>query len=649
MSGGLSSWIGETAQHAATFLEKVWLAMKSGSWELLIAEADIEAEFIVTAYTANDPGMDGRGITATGTKVTYGRTIAVDPKLIPYGSRIFIPALQHWPNRGWFIAEDTGGAIKGYRLDIFIPDRNEALKFGRQKLKAYVYKPSNPAAQANKWIEEFFEDPIGHIKEWIEGVSDKASGPFAGYENYECVYTTMQQFHALSSHSDIIDNQVIASSRDIITNVSVIYTRGSSPKTSPIVRADFTIRSDLQKTEIVDSGTVQDILGPDGVYSFLGVTLGEDVALAYGRNYLAERMRDMYRGELVTRGIPGIKPYDMISLNDTVNHMYGLCEVGRVVYMFSGETGFVTSIKPDLITTTDGKANTLARIITNGLAVGTFVCWNRVRLVQVMSAAVGAYRAARAAILTAKTARTVAAISAGIRGVIAGIRAIGTAGIVSFVITYLVTELINKALRKICIFFENLNRIKIFPLFLKGNYFVAGITGGKHIIAYDNDRIPPSIAEGEPGQQTIQASRGVLVFGSPSNRVGTVTSAFGEKRKKSSGGYREHKGVDLAFSEKDSPAPILAVASGTVKLVAYDRDGYGHYVIIDHGDGIETLYAHMKTVTVARGEPVYQGQVIGYQGSTGNSTGPHLHFELRINGKHVDPLEYLPPSSWRLP
>lgn len=106
-------------------------------------EPDIVAVFTVTAYTAHDPGMDGRGITSTGTKATYGRTIAVDPHLIPYGSRIYIPALKDWPNGGWFIAEDTGGAIKGYKLDIFIPNRKSALQFGRQRLEAHIYKPKN--------------------------------------------------------------------------------------------------------------------------------------------------------------------------------------------------------------------------------------------------------------------------------------------------------------------------------------------------------------------------------------------------------------------------------------------------------------------------------------------------------------------------
>ena len=66
--------------------------------------------------------------------------------------------------------------------------------------------------------------------------------------------------------------------------------------------------------------------------------------------------------------------------------------------------------------------------------------------------------------------------------------------------------------------------------------------------------------------------------------------------------------------------------------------GYGNYVIIDHGSGRSTLYAHMSRIAVSSGTTVSQGEVIGYVGSTGHSTGPHLHFETRLNGNHYDPL-----------
>ena len=98
----------------------------------------VRLEVLATAYTAFDEGMDGKGITYTGTAATEHRTVAVDPAAIPLGSSVFIPAFADSPNGGWFLAEDTGSAIKGLRIDIFIPDRAEALAFGVKPLEVYV-------------------------------------------------------------------------------------------------------------------------------------------------------------------------------------------------------------------------------------------------------------------------------------------------------------------------------------------------------------------------------------------------------------------------------------------------------------------------------------------------------------------------------
>lgn len=73
----------------------------------------------------------------------------------------------------------------------------------------------------------------------------------------------------------------------------------------------------------------------------------------------------------------------------------------------------------------------------------------------------------------------------------------------------------------------------------------------------------------------------------------------------------------------------------------YGGSGYGNYVVVDHGGGVTTLYAHLSTVSVSKGQTVSQGTVLGITGSTGASTGPHLHYEVRINGVYQDPLNYL--------
>ena len=112
---------------------------------------------------------------------------------------------------------------------------------------------------------------------------------------------------------------------------------------------------------------------------------------------------------------------------------------------------------------------------------------------------------------------------------------------------------------------------------------------------------------------------------------GVLTSGFGWRW------GRMHEGIDLAVA---NGTPVVAAAAGTV-IVAGWMGGYGNLVVVDHGGGIATAYGHNTSVTVGVGQQVAQGQLIAYAGSTGNSSGPHVHFEVRINGGAVDPMGYL--------
>lgn len=116
-----------------------------------------------------------------------------------------------------------------------------------------------------------------------------------------------------------------------------------------------------------------------------------------------------------------------------------------------------------------------------------------------------------------------------------------------------------------------------------------------------------------------------------------LTSDFGMRWHPVLGGRRAHKGVDLA-----APAgtPIRASADGTVERADW-FSGYGLFVALEHGGEIETRYGHMSRLNVAAGQRVRKGDVIGYVGSTGRSTGPHLHYEVRIAGEAVNPMPYL--------
>jgi murein DD-endopeptidase MepM/ murein hydrolase activator NlpD len=112
---------------------------------------------------------------------------------------------------------------------------------------------------------------------------------------------------------------------------------------------------------------------------------------------------------------------------------------------------------------------------------------------------------------------------------------------------------------------------------------------------------------------------------------GAFTSPFGMRW------GRLHAGIDVAAA---TGTPLRAADSGTVQIAGW-TGGYGNYTCIGHGGGISTCYAHQSSIGVAVGSSVSQGQVIGALGNTGNSTGPHLHFEVRINGSPVDPMGYL--------
>ncbi len=127
-----------------------------------------------------------------------------------------------------------------------------------------------------------------------------------------------------------------------------------------------------------------------------------------------------------------------------------------------------------------------------------------------------------------------------------------------------------------------------------------------------------------------RVSEGMFLW--PTNTE-VITSAFSPNRVNPvSGVVRAHTGTDIGAEQG---APIWAAQSGTVVLAEYNG-GYGNCVIIDHGNGITTLYGHMSTILVQQGDTVRQGDQIGRVGSTGNSTGPHLHFEVLIDGTPVN-------------
>lgn len=129
----------------------------------------------------------------------------------------------------------------------------------------------------------------------------------------------------------------------------------------------------------------------------------------------------------------------------------------------------------------------------------------------------------------------------------------------------------------------------------------------------------------------VTQSRSASGFAWPLN--GAVTSGYGWRW------GRMHNGIDIDGNTGD---PIRASKGGTVFFAGYDDNGYGNHVVITHDGGFSTVYAHATTVAVSAGQRVSQGELIATVGCTGSCTGPHLHFEIRVNGSPQDPMRYLP-------
>ncbi len=134
----------------------------------------------------------------------------------------------------------------------------------------------------------------------------------------------------------------------------------------------------------------------------------------------------------------------------------------------------------------------------------------------------------------------------------------------------------------------------------------------------------------------LSSNRQVNSFCSPVD-CKKVHSMFGYRYNPVTGKYTLHSGVDIGANTGDN---VYAALDATVVKAKYSSD-YGNFVMLDHGEGFVTLYAHCSKLLVEAGDKVKKGDVIALAGSTGQSTGPHLHFEVRINGTRIDPQYYL--------
>jgi murein DD-endopeptidase MepM/ murein hydrolase activator NlpD len=166
------------------------------------------------------------------------------------------------------------------------------------------------------------------------------------------------------------------------------------------------------------------------------------------------------------------------------------------------------------------------------------------------------------------------------------------------------------------------------------------LSAANHLLSLDalqvgQALVVPSSADLARQAVSVRESRKIAPMTRPT--AGPVTTYFKEPGALWRLGF--HPGVDFGDA---MGTPIVAAASGTVVEAGWDaKGGYGQYVTIDHGDGVLTLYAHMSLILASPGERVAPGSMIGEVGSTGFSTGPHLHWEVRVDGQIQDPLTFL--------
>jgi len=149
-----------------------------------------------------------------------------------------------------------------------------------------------------------------------------------------------------------------------------------------------------------------------------------------------------------------------------------------------------------------------------------------------------------------------------------------------------------------------------------------------------SDALAAQLRGRQGGQVLVPSGHGVLAVPIPG---APITSGFGPRVHPIYGDVRMHTGIDFGASYG---TPIHAAADGVV-VSAGPLGGYGNATVIDHGNGLATLYGHQSSIIVVPGQRVQRGQVIGYVGCTGLCTGPHLHFEVRVRGTPVDPMQYL--------
>lgn len=424
------------------------------------------------------------------------------------------------------------------------------------------------------------------------------------------------QLHIYTSYGDIISNNIKAVGTDLVTAVVPVYHYGKDDETYEIVWADYYIRGSFQRTRTVDTTLVQDIpftpkwmekLGTGILNFFNGVSKYQKYSVRFAQAVVAESFRDMYQGELIVLGDPSVKPYDVMYIDDFYARMNGAVDVGQVVHQLSLDTGFITSIKPDLSVVINPKPDEFSEEWNNDpelvsgnffryshiISIGALKTWQiysmyklarfatttqrakdllklaRFAKVQNMVLAVGIrfprlIKTGNAIATTVSTGfRTLVNVVKIFRGATLGTAAAeaavpgpGWAAAAMALVSVFAAEFLLNAIEKMFLQKYN-NVIKIFPLFYQGVPYVAGINGHRQLIPGwqdDGNGKPVRVEYGNVKKISPKKASEILAEYRPTQpALGDIISDYNDKHSYTDG-----------YSGDAAPAKWLGNVSGKV-------------------------------------------------------------------------------------
>jgi hypothetical protein len=512
----------------------------------------------------------------------------------------------------------------------------------------------------------FFGSPYWNVKYAYAYTDTGVYGPHKLVE----LNKPLCQYHYIDSGIDILANDIRATAADLITTCRALYTLGDNrAEMTPIQYADDTIKPELQRGDIVDSSLVKDTLAPNwwnNIFEKVDLVYhnyAKERAIQLARANLADAFRDMYQGELIIRGDPTIKPHDLIYINDVYNRVIGTAGVGRVIYNLGPQTGFTTSIKPDLLTTIKGlDLSVYQRMLSFGATLAAEVWKAKFLLSTVAKTAkirryVGIFGINISKIVSpslaqmafwSQTTKAIALLQSGIPKIqrqaskfltgsqkrfdnllksISTLQQAPVLNPVGLIVTLVVWKAVDLLIERAFDWLEGRNVLQVYPLWHEDMPLLAGVDGYRYLVpglpdpwyyGYDLSDLPEdTLAAPGTGENPIMWPVPDL--------YGLNEVPFNEAA---------HPYSEITVPE-DTP-----VRSMTAGNAIFRDDGNTASVIVSTGMGYEFIYSNLKKDRVHTGGLVALGDILGYVDSQWGPT--KLYLEVRQNGKPINPRTLIP-------